>query len=108
MRIGVAGEMFYSSGKSPIVGLGKNAGMPIIKSSEEKKPQFNPIKDLINQVNDAQVKSNQSIENFSIGQAESIHKVIVDVEEALLTMKFATQVRNKAIEAYQEIMRMQI
>ncbi|PKM79132.1 MAG: flagellar hook-basal body complex protein FliE, partial [Firmicutes bacterium HGW-Firmicutes-13] len=42
------------------------------------------------------------------GEVDDLHQVIIAVEEAKLSMQFMVQVRNKIIEAYQEIARMQI
>lgn len=72
------------------------------------KVAFNPVKQVFSQVNESQLRAESSLESFSVGESDSIHRVIVDMEEALLNLKFATQVRNKVIDAYQEIMRMQI
>ncbi len=40
------------------------------------------------------------------GQAASSHEVMIKVEEAHLALQWTIQLRNKALEAYQEIMRM--
>jgi len=45
---------------------------------------------------------------LATGQAESLHKVMIDAEKADIALQFTLQVRNKLLEAYQEIMRMQI
>jgi flagellar hook-basal body complex protein FliE len=42
------------------------------------------------------------------GEDISVHEVMIAAEKAKLSLDLAIQVRNKAIEAYQEIMRMQI
>jgi flagellar hook-basal body complex protein FliE len=42
------------------------------------------------------------------GQAEDLTSVVVAVERATLGLQLATQVRNKAVEAYQDLFRMQI
>ncbi len=42
------------------------------------------------------------------GQAQDIHSVILAVERANLSLQMAVQVRNKVLEAYQEIMHMQV
>ncbi|NLN03675.1 MAG: flagellar hook-basal body complex protein FliE [Clostridiaceae bacterium] len=39
---------------------------------------------------------------------EDLHSVIIDAEKAQLTLGLAVQVRNRVIDAYNEIMRMQI
>ena len=55
-----------------------------------------------------QNKAEQSAIDFSLGESENIHRVVVDMEESLLSTKLLVNVRNKAVEAYQEIMRMQV
>lgn len=69
---------------------------------------FSPIKNAFHEVNDLQLKADRSAEDFSVTDSDSIHKVVVDMEEAFLSLRFAMNVRNKAVEAYQEVMRMQI
>ena len=39
---------------------------------------------------------------------EDLHSVIIDAEKAQLTLGLAVQIRNRVIDAYNEIMRMQI
>lgn len=45
---------------------------------------------------------------FLAGELPDVHQLMIASEKALLGVELAVQVRNKAIEAYQEIMRMQI
>lgn len=45
---------------------------------------------------------------FMIGNLDDVHKLTIANEKALLGLELTVQVRNKAVEAYQEIMRMQI
>ncbi len=45
---------------------------------------------------------------LATGQAQDVTSVVADVEKAALQIQLATQVRNKAVDAYNEIFRMQI
>lgn len=45
---------------------------------------------------------------LATGQASDVTSVVSDVEKASLEMQLAVQVRDKAVDAYEEIMRMQI
>lgn len=45
---------------------------------------------------------------FLTGQAPDIHTVMITGEKANLALQLTVQIRNKVIEAYQEIMRMQV
>ena len=64
--------------------------------------------DALNQVNSKQIEADDAIKGFTLGEIDDIHQVMATVEEAKLSMQLMVQFRNKAIEAYQEISRMQI
>jgi flagellar hook-basal body complex protein FliE len=46
--------------------------------------------------------------DFAVGRAQSVHDVMIAMEKADISLRLLTQMRNKAVEAYQEIMRMQL
>lgn len=78
-------------------------------SPEEKSLSFGKILgDLVQQVNALDKSTGQSIEKLITGEADNIHQVMIAAEEASLTFSLMMEIRNKLIEAYQEIMRMQI
>jgi flagellar hook-basal body complex protein FliE len=66
------------------------------------------IKSTIEQVNQSQNSGEQAIEQLNTGKAESLHEVMIAVEEADISLKMLVQMRNKALQAYEEVMRMQI
>lgn len=53
-------------------------------------------------------KAEAGLLNLATGQADNLHQVMIDLEQAKLSFQLLLQVRNRALEAYQEIMRMQI
>lgn len=62
----------------------------------------------IKEVNKTQVKADQGIEKLQSGQDATIPEVMINMEQADISMRLLVQMRNKVIEAYQEIMRMQV
>ncbi|MEE4164715.1 MAG: flagellar hook-basal body complex protein FliE [Desulfocapsaceae bacterium] len=66
------------------------------------------IKSTISQVNESQVDGDQAIQKLHSGEAQNLHNVMISVEQADISLRMLVQVRNKAIQAYEEIMRMQI
>jgi flagellar hook-basal body complex protein FliE len=42
------------------------------------------------------------------GEAESLHRVVLDQEQARIAFQFAVQLRNRLIEGWQELQRMQL
>jgi flagellar hook-basal body complex protein FliE len=59
-------------------------------------------------VNDLQQQSAALSEKLASGQLQYIHQANAMEEKATLALELTLQIRNKALEAYQEIMRMQI
>jgi flagellar hook-basal body complex protein FliE len=59
-------------------------------------------------VNRAQVDSVNMTEKMARGEKVDLHDVMITAEKASVTLQTTLEVRNKAIEAYQEIMRMQV
>jgi len=64
--------------------------------------------ELVSKVNDLQTQSDQAIQGLASGENKNLHEVMISMEKASVSFLFMSQVRNKAIEAYQEVMRMQM
>lgn len=79
---------------------------PDIKTNKDSLSEI--FKEKLNHINDLQVQANQNTEELITGEADNIHEVLIKNSEAMLALEMAVQVRNKIVEAYQEIMRMQI
>ncbi|MCT7909852.1 flagellar hook-basal body complex protein FliE [Arcobacter lacus] len=62
----------------------------------------------VNDVNDTQIKGYDSMKEIATGKVVNLQEAVQKIEEAELTMKLALEVKNKAISAYREVMRMQI
>jgi flagellar hook-basal body complex protein FliE len=62
----------------------------------------------LGEVNALQGKAQQAVRDLMAGQTGNLHEVIVAMSEADLSFRLMMQVRNKLLEAYKEIMRMQV
>ena len=62
----------------------------------------------IGNLNQLQTDATQQSQALATGQAQNIDQVVMAVEKASLSLELAAQVRNKAVEAYQDIFRMQV
>lgn len=62
----------------------------------------------IGQTNQALLESDDMSRKLATGQVQDIHQVMVALEKANLSLQYTLQMRNKVIDAYQEIMRMSI
>lgn len=66
------------------------------------------LKDKLDEVNNNQIAADNATESFVKGDSTDIHQVMLQGEEAKLSLELAVQVRNKLVEAYQELNRMQL
>jgi flagellar hook-basal body complex protein FliE len=58
---------------------------------------------------DARMRTNaRAATELALGQSENLHQVLVDAERTRLQFDLAMSMRNRVLEAYQEIMRMQV
>jgi len=62
----------------------------------------------LDQVNEFQVEADTAIKEFLAGRNKNIHETLLTIERADTSLKILMQVRNKVLDAYKEIMRMQI
>lgn len=62
----------------------------------------------VEQVNQDQVQANQAIHELVAGRSKNIHETMLAVERADTSLKLMMQVRNKVLDAYREIMKMQV
>jgi flagellar hook-basal body complex protein FliE len=63
------------------------------------------VKSAIKRVNESHLEANEQIEKLARGKT-GIHETMISLQKADVSMRLFLQIRNKAIEAYREIMRM--
>ncbi len=64
--------------------------------------------DKIAESNQSIKTSEESIKGLLVGKEKNLHGTILSIEKADISFRFLMQVRNKMLDAYKEIMRMQI
>lgn len=81
----------------------------VIQPPEEKQTNFADIlKASIENVNDAQLSSDQKTKALAMGEIDDLHEVMIAAQKATITLETSVQVQRKVIDAYNEIMRMQV
>lgn len=78
------------------------------KTEEKSGSFFSVLKDKLDTVNEKQITAESTTSAFVSGEEIDVHKVMLDAEEAKLSLELAVQMRNKIVEAYQELNRMQL
>ncbi|UCG61955.1 MAG: flagellar hook-basal body complex protein FliE [Candidatus Zixiibacteriota bacterium] len=79
------------------------------KGAPDKKAEgsFTEVfSNMINQVNELQKEAAQIQEAFMSGEPVELHQVMIKAQEAGIAMDLLLEVRNKLVDAYNELMRM--
>ena len=63
---------------------------------------------LVNEVNGKQLAASDAVHGLLSGQNVPLHQAVIAMEEANVSFQLMVEVRNKVLEAYQELMRMQM
>lgn len=78
------------------------------KAQEIKESFSEMLGNALQDVNRNILESEKLTQDFVLGKNVELHQVVLANEQASLALQMTIQVRNKVIEAYQEIMRMQV
>ena len=89
----------------PGVRLGKYASSAAPAGVNQSFSEFLEAK--INETNQLQVEADQVVSSVATGQSHNLHEMMIALDRADVSFRLMTKVRNKAVEAYQEVMRMQ-
>ena len=80
-----------------------------VTSSKDAGPSFaDTLKEAVNNVNNMQLDADNKAQELATGKTDDIAGTMIAVEKADIALRAMVQVRNKIIEAYQEIMKMQV
>ena len=77
------------------------------QSSDGQSNFWDTLKDSLEHVQQLQNEADQSVLNLVTGQGEDIHAAMSAVEKADLSFQLVMQVRNKIVQAYQQVSQMQ-
>ena len=84
---------------------------PISGAMKGESPQgrtfVDTLKSFTSQVDQEINGANRKTEEFAVGKDHDLHDIMIASEKADLSFRLLLQIRNKLLDAYQEIMRMQ-
>lgn len=98
--VGLIGSINHVLPPMPAIGAGGGA---------EKGPGFRQLlNEQIERVNQLQRDATEAIEDLSVGKRDDIESVLIATQKADMAFKLLLQVRNKVIDAYDEVRQMRI
>lgn len=79
-----------------------------IKTSPSEKKFQSALKDSLDKLNEKQINADNITNDFISGKDVEVHEMMLSMEESKMSLQLAIQVRNKVVEAVQELTRMQL
>jgi len=79
------------------------------RAAEEEGPSFADIvQENIAEVNELEKEADQLTEDFALGKTDNIHDVAIATEKARIALDLTLEVQRRVVDAFDEVMRMQI
>jgi flagellar hook-basal body complex protein FliE len=91
-----------------VAGLGGPEGTKKTESDQGAGSFASVLKSSLTEVNQMQQKADAAITALATGDKVSLHDTMIAMEQADVSFRLMMQVRNKIVEAYQEILRIQV
>ena len=84
---------------------------PTVKPGGTAEPARNfaqTVSELLQGANSQQLQADAAINELAAGNSQGVHQVVLAVAKADLAFRMVLEIRNRLIESYQEVMRMQV
>ena len=83
--------------------------VPDNKAADNSGDQFGGmLNDALGEVNNLQQQADESIKNMVTGDGKNIHETMISLEKADISFKLMMKVRTKLMDAYNEVIKMQV
>jgi flagellar hook-basal body complex protein FliE len=94
---------------NPLTNGTREAGKtsPMAQEGGSTRSFADTIKDSLGKVNDLQGTKDAMIKSFASGERQNVHELMISLQKAGMAMRMTSAVRNKVLEGYQELMKMQ-
>lgn len=83
-------------------------GLPAPSAADGGRTFSDILTRSVDKVNQMQVQANTAISELIAGRTKNIHETMLTIERADTSLRLMMQVRNKILDAYREVMRMQV
>lgn len=95
-----------------IRGISGLRGTTLVQQSTQKVaggPSFgNMLSKFLNDVNALQKQAGEVTQKALTGEIQDIHQVTIAAQKAAISLQLTAEIRNKMLESYREMMRMQV
>jgi flagellar hook-basal body complex protein FliE len=96
--------------RSNFIGIDQKKSLPRPREYQSGNPgEFGDVlKGAIDRVDGVQKAAEGELTSWVAGEQENLHEVMISMNEAQLSFQLMTEVRNRLLDTYKELMRMQV
>jgi flagellar hook-basal body complex protein FliE len=97
----------------PALGVHDEVAPPVLAKPSQVTAATGPgfaerIGEGLQELNQQMLSSQVDLQRLAAGDASQLHEVMLHLEQSRIGLQLLLQVRNRALEAYQDVMRMQV
>lgn len=82
---------------------------PVVENQKTKANEFqNVLGNALNEVNETILDAGQKSQKLAHGEVADIHEVMIASQKASVSLEMVIEIRNKLVDSYREMMRMQV
>jgi flagellar hook-basal body complex protein FliE len=81
---------------------------PVTSTQTATPGMFDSLMTQLGALNTQLIGNQQAVAQLALGQTDNLHQVVMDSEQTKLSFELMLSLRNKVLDAYQELMRMQV
>jgi len=83
--------------------------VPVVQVQKNAQTSFmDYVSNIYTDMNEKVNEADNKLKEYAVGETTNIHDVLLSIEKAKGSFELGLQVRNRLLEGYQEIMRMQV
>jgi flagellar hook-basal body complex protein FliE len=84
------------------------AAPEVVNAAPGTEGVFQPLLSALTQLNTDITAGEKGLQSVALGDLDNLHQSVMNMEKVRLSMQLLLQVRSRALDAYQELMRMQV
>ena len=111
MSIPMTGLVAYNKALADFQSTQKSVAKSTVNLQREiptvQKSFGETLTESIKEVNNLQQAKNDMITSFASGETQNVHELMISMQKASVAMNLTSAVRNKVIEAYKELSKLQ-
>jgi len=107
MSIQAVGLKAYTQALNNFTKARNESAASKIDNSPKAREFAEVLQSSLHKVNTMQSDRSKMIMSFAAGETQNVHELMISMQKASLAMNMTTAVRNKAMEAYKELSRLQ-